>query len=694
DQYYFKRPREMVGGAVTPPRLDLTNEDLVRAHIQAIWLAETGLHLRESVAELLDLTDLAQLSLQPSVHDAIANPAARRRALERARRVLDNLAGELSGASWYTPGWVDEVIASAPRQFDQACERWRRLYRAAEEQAERQNRIIHDATRTTREKEEAHRLRAEAEQQSRLLTDPGRVQDGDFYSYRYFASEGFLPGYNFPRLPLSAYLPGGKERVGRSYFLSRPRFLAVSEFGPRSIIYHEGNRYRVTRALFASQDADRTLGQAKLCAACGYGHFGADAAADVCAACGVALSGQAVCYLDRLLRVTNVATRRVDRITCDEEERLRLGYELRTAFRFDSGEHGPRCTVSQFFLPAADGSGAEQVLATATYAPTATLWRINLGWNARKEKARYGFPLDLDSGRWARSEYEVAVEAGDEDELDPKHANIQIVVPYVEDRRNTLLLRFTEPYDAATLASVQAALQRGIEVCFQLEVGELAAEPLPSCDDRRQLLFYEAAEGGAGVLGRLAEEAHALAAVARTALDLCHFAPDGTDQGRDGEPCVAACYDCLLSYRNQRDHPLLSRHLARPVLLALTQTTGRVGAGGRPRAAQYERLAGLCQTRLERRFLEYLHERGYRLPDEAQYAIEEARPDFFYVQDQAAVFVDGPVHDYPDLRARDATVRQRLERLGITVIAVPADETAWPAVIRQYPWVFGEGSTL
>jgi ATP-dependent helicase YprA (DUF1998 family) len=675
DQYYFKRPQRMVGGAVTPPRLDLANEDLVRAHIQAIWLAETGLHLGDSVAQLLDLTDLAQLPLQPRVHDTIANPAARLTAMERARRVLDNLAGELEGASWYTPNWVDEVIASAPRQFDQACERWRRLYRAAEEQAERQNRIIHDATRTAWEKEEAQRLRAEAEQQARLLTDPDRVQDGDFYSYRYFASEGFLPGYNFPRLPLSAYLPGAREKVGRSFFLSRPRFLAVSEFGPRSIIYHEGNRYRVTRALFASQDADRTLARAKLCAACGYGHFGADAAADVCDACGVVLRGQDAYHLDRLLRVTNVATRRVDRITCDEEERLRLGYELRTAIRFDRGDHGPRCTVSQFCLP-----------------PAEALWRINLGWNARKEKARYGFPLDLDSGRWARSEYEVAAEAGDEGELDPKHANIQIVVPYVEDRRNALLLHFAQPYDAATLASVQAALQRGIEVHFQLEADELAAEPLPSRDDRRQLLFYEAAEGGAGVLGRLAEEPHALAAVARAALDLCHFAPDGTDRGRDGEPCVAACYDCLLSYRNQRDHPLLNRQLARPVLLALARTTGRVGAGGHPRAAQYERLAGLCQTQLERRFLAYLHERGYRLPDEAQYAIEGARPDFFYLQDQAAVFVDGPVHDYPDLQARDATVRKRLERAGIMVIAVPADETAWPAVIQQYPWVFGEGS--
>ena len=35
-----------------------------------------------------------------------------------------------------------------------------------------------------------------------------------------------------------------------------------------------------------------------------------------------------------LLRLQNVATRRKDKINCDEEERLRLGYEIRTGIRF------------------------------------------------------------------------------------------------------------------------------------------------------------------------------------------------------------------------------------------------------------------------------------------------------------------------------------------------------------------------
>ena len=35
DQYYFRRPEQMVGGSVAPPRLDLANEDLIKSHVQA-----------------------------------------------------------------------------------------------------------------------------------------------------------------------------------------------------------------------------------------------------------------------------------------------------------------------------------------------------------------------------------------------------------------------------------------------------------------------------------------------------------------------------------------------------------------------------------------------------------------------------------------------------------------------------------
>ena len=60
----------MVAGAVSPPRLDLTNEDLIRAHIHAIWLAETGLKLGKTLTDILEVSgesaSLALNSVSPS----------------------------------------------------------------------------------------------------------------------------------------------------------------------------------------------------------------------------------------------------------------------------------------------------------------------------------------------------------------------------------------------------------------------------------------------------------------------------------------------------------------------------------------------------------------------------------------------------------------------------------------------------
>ena len=42
DQYFFADPTRVVAGVVNPPNIDLANEDLIRSHLQAVWLAETG----------------------------------------------------------------------------------------------------------------------------------------------------------------------------------------------------------------------------------------------------------------------------------------------------------------------------------------------------------------------------------------------------------------------------------------------------------------------------------------------------------------------------------------------------------------------------------------------------------------------------------------------------------------------------
>lgn len=76
------------------------------------------------------------------------------------------------------------------------------------------------------EKRAAQARHAQAIDQLNLLQRGAGALE-HFYTYRYLATEGFLPGYNFPRLPLMAYVPATMDGRGKQTYLQRPRFLAL-----------------------------------------------------------------------------------------------------------------------------------------------------------------------------------------------------------------------------------------------------------------------------------------------------------------------------------------------------------------------------------------------------------------------------------------------------------------------------------
>jgi len=690
DQFFFRRQERMVAGTVSPPRLDVANEDLVRAHVHAIWLAETGLSLGSSMTDVLNVEgDEPTLALLESVAADVDNPAPLNRAKQRAGAVLADVLPELQATSWWSDQWLDEAMRTIPRRFRAATDRWVTLYRSALEQMKVQNKVIADAGRQ-RDHNEARRLRREAEAKLELLrSESARKFQSDFYSYRYFASEGFLPGYSFPRLPLSAFIPARRGTKGTDEFLSRPRFLAITEFGPRNFIYHEGSRYQIHKVEIPVPEAgsdsdDRILVRsAKVCSACGYLHpLDKGQNIDLCESCGHNM-GPA---MHDLFRLQNVSTKRRDRINSDEEERQRQGFDILSGVRFAS--RGPiKATAIK------DG----EELASLRYGHAASIWRINLGWKRRKTSEAPGFTLDIERGYWAAKQDSTE----DDAEGDPMSARQKRVIPYVDDTRNAIVLAPVGlPDDPEqrniVMASLQAALKTSIQVSFQLEDTELAVESLPSPGDRRVLLIYESAEGGAGVLRRLVEDTGALAQVARNALEICHFDPDtGADLHMAPgakEACEAGCYDCLLSYYNQPDHRLVDRQAIRELLLGWASTTVTASAGELDRSEQLRRLSNQAGSELERRFLHFLDSHGHKLPSRAQVLMPDqgTRPDFLYDDEFVVVYVDGPPHDFAERQQRDEAQTQALRDAGWSVLRFRHDDD-WGTVIASRPDVFGEG---
>ena len=58
--------------------------------------------------------------------------------------------------------------------------------------------------------------------------------ESEFYVFRYLAAEGFLPGYNFTRLPVRTFV--GYKHSDQGEYISRSRSIGLSEFGPHNLM--------------------------------------------------------------------------------------------------------------------------------------------------------------------------------------------------------------------------------------------------------------------------------------------------------------------------------------------------------------------------------------------------------------------------------------------------------------------------
>jgi len=659
DQYFFKRQEQMVAGVVAPPKLELGNQELIQAHIHSIWLAHTGADLGKSMNEVLELS-LDGYPLKETLRSQLTlSPEALQRCLKAGETILADpyCSTDLNKASWYTPEWLPYILEHALITFDGACDRWRKLYRDAVTQRDESRAIVDRSASgdvTQEDRKDAEVQEREARRQIDLLV--GQLTKGksasqlEFYPYRYLASEGFLAGYNFPRVPVRAYIAAGD----RGEFISRPRVVAIREFAPTNVVYYEGSKFQIAKTKIPVRGIEENYLRVALCSNCGYFHDGEGATRDTCENCGAQIIPDNYgnpARLTRVLSMDTMLTRRRERITCDEEERLKYGYNITTHFRYETQKKESASVTSP----------DDTKLLKLSYGETAKIWRINRGLQRGQER---GFKLDVTTGEWGK-----AKDSKNEPTPDSLQPEVHLMV---EDTCNILLIEICnipETSSEPVLASLQYALQRSVQAIYKLEEEELASERLGK---DRYILFWEAAEGGAGVLSQILDNPQSFQALANKALEICHF-----QEAKD--TCTKACYECLLSYRNQLDHPILDRHLLRPYLEQLAGSTLHRHEEGLTRKEQYQHLHDQTDpnSEFERTVLKEIFQQGMKLPDSAQEFIPEAncKPDFFYRDTKVAIFCDGSVHAPPDQQKQDQAARDHLKyTLNHYVIVCRYDE--------------------
>ena len=651
DRHYFQHQAELVAGAVQAPRIDLCNRELLVTHLHALTIGAIGLPgleagggERPSLMRLIADGNPA-MPLSPGVVEGLKiGPKTFDSIKATFRRVIADFAEKLKLPSndWYSDDWVNQNLRDLAKHLDGAMDRWRKMYQSALALLTRATQPI-ESGRLRVGSDEYRRYKRQQDQANRQLNllrnDQGGSKElSEFYPYRYLASEGFLPGYNFTRLPLRIFVPTGST-VGE--YISRPRSVALREFGPLNVIYHNGRKYRVSQLVI--QDAESSLTDAKISKRAGYFLTGDQSDLEICPFSDLDLSDNANKeHLHDLLEMAESRGEETARITCEEEERISRGYQIESFFHVDGGDFAS--------IRRAVARSGDSHLLNLRFIPAARLVSLNKGWRSQKAE---GFPMGMTSGNWHSSMPEPDSDA---------HEQCRIVKLWTSNIADAL---YIEPIQALGLEpdgviTLQHALKRAIESVFQVEPNEIGVSAMgdPECPN---ILLYEAAEGSLGILSQFVEDVATFRKVIETAEHVCRF--------DDQQYKAPASYDDLMSYYNQRDHQRLDRFLIRDALgkLRLADIEVQASAAYKDYEEHYQHMLRCLDpnSSTECTFIEYLYQNGLRLPDAAQKRVPGiyCQPDFYY-EPRVWVFCDGSPHDELQVRERDDEQRQLIIASG------------------------------
>ncbi|RBP32795.1 uncharacterized protein DUF1998 [Oceanihabitans sediminis] len=677
DQNYFKASDTMVAGNVVPPRIDLINDELLTTHFNAYVLMELALaDLNSSVADLLDLTDEKKLSVRQNILDAIDNGILNHKDkwLPTYRKVLTSIEPELKETWWYSDNWLENKLNSFTQRFDEAFNRWRNLFSAATSMILKSHIVLKDPVirSDSDQKKEAKKQQAIGLKQIELLkndTTKGYKDQSEFYVFRYLASEGFLPGYNFTRLPVRTFI--GYKHTDQGEYLSRPRGIALKEFGPHNTLYHNGSKYRMNRMML--MDSDTHQRKIKISKATGYAFLDDEAElANNDPITLAELKGDNHEYRSTLIELSECEGVPQERISCIEEDRSSIGYVVEEYFRYAKGiEHTKNLVVQR---------GGEKLL-NLIFDQSTELIKLNRR-SRRSASDTDGFAIDKRNGKWLTQK--------DIDNNQEVADNKKDVMIFVRDTADTLYIQplANLELNPDQIISLSYALKRGIESLFQVEESEIGVNVLGNADNPN-ILIYEAAEGSLGILSQLIQEPEKLNQLFVESYRNIHFDPETREETEVGEKLPRASYEDLLSYYNQRHHEILNRYSIKEVLEQLIDCDLSLVQQGNDRQEQYRYLLDAYDknSATELPLIKYLYKNKLALPDKAQVYMDEfyISPDFVYNTSNGPVllFCDGSVHDNENVNKDDLHKRKLLRDAGYDVIEWHYKETIEDLVARR-----------
>jgi len=686
DQYFYRYPGKMISGKIASPRFLLDNKMLIRAHIHALILEIITLKIPQKIEGILDF-DRENLPLFPESSqsaDIIILSRTRLSEMVEDRRsdilsaINQVLADEKQSLAWLDDKFIEDTVDSFVQSFDGAFNLFRTEYLALSRELEEINMFLQRGRITDRQRGAYKRRRDSIEKKLADMRNGG----GDFTTYRYLASQGFLPNYGFPT-QVTALAINYKGVFGSEEAeLRRDRNIALVEYAPGNSVYFRGNRYSVRTPRLRTENNQPAMSSLLICPYCEAVYLDEreiSMTGGACRNCGASLENLAI--QQHSIEMPDQLAESRSMITSDEEERQRLGYEVT--------RHYTPSNIRKFFI----AGSIEKPLIHLSYDHSGKIVSINHGpIPSDKDEPLAGFTLCTACNRWilAKNGIKDHLDSGNEmkrcwrkgtDEniirniilyTDTRHDVIKIDVPTLLEQDGNPL---SEELFKSFFTTLAQAIIEGIQISMNVDVDEVRYFLMPDAENNKKssIILYETSEGGAGILESFLNRS-TFHDVMRQALTILHE--------NEEKQCDRACYECLCNYYNQFDHDILDRKLVLPILRHLLKADIRTAMDSSPSTmSHYESLISKCESTLEKQVLTAIHKAGLHLPDSAQEVIAEgdvmiARPDFTYNKGGHAIliFVDGPDHDTESQKRDDSQKRERLDLMGYTVFTIRYDE--------------------
>ena len=651
DQYFYRFPEKIVSGKITSPRFMLDNKQLITTHLHSLILETMETKLETGMGKILDLEE-PNYPMMPDYKASLSKKVAdaKQKIGESAKNAFSL---EMARYPWFTESFVNQTIDSFLDHFESALEYWRKEYATLDREHQ-------DLSAKNRKEGPSSQDRNRIEAIAQKLKNM-REGEKDFYIYRYLSARGFLPNYGFPSSNIVLSLSESENEI------QRDNVIALSEFAPGNTIYFQGAKYQVAYARPKVMNQKPVREHLLICPNCSNVLRGETAkTAAACPKCEKPLTGEHP--NPNAMQLPDMYAIRRLRITSDEEERMRLGYQISTHYEASD-------KIQEF-----DITTNNDLSLKILYEHNRRIIHLNKGTNRNQDDGQdAGFVLCSACNRWLFGDDRIEQHIDpDSNSHCPKNAQeediIRGIVLFTVGTHDVATIRISPPKNLnqsqtqAFYVTLQEALLQGMQIALNLDESEVDGFITQEQTDpsRYDIILYETAGGGTGAIKALTTTSGFTNVIEKTR-ELLH-------EHDQQAGCNKACYECLLNYYNQRDHEKLDRNLILPTLRLLESAK----TNHTPPVNQKQKLDELlkaCDSELERTVLQKIAEEGLPLPDEAQHIIYDkdvriAKPDFYYKNQNIILFVDGPPHDEDYVKKDDDEKRKKLRALGYRVFAV------------------------